>query len=83
MDLAQAGHDPEAIAIWFVVAYAIVWFYIRNNGLWLLTSSALCVAFLWFAFDITKVERAALPPVSMLLAVCHWGLVYFCLVARN
>jgi hypothetical protein len=83
MELTPSELDPYAVAIGFIVAYVLIWFSVGNEGSWLFVSSALCLAFLCFTFDLSEAQRAALPLPSMLVATCHWGAVYLCLVSHT
>jgi|LakMenEpi03Aug12_release.lakeMendotaPanAssembly.Ray.scaffolds.fasta_scaffold852213_2 hypothetical protein len=71
-----SGMDPQTVAVWFCAVYAVLWMYVTNKWLWILIASTASVMFLRFALAMPMPEQAALPPVSMLIAVLHWPIVY-------
>ena len=71
-----SGMDPQTIAVMYCGFYLATWMYVTNKWLWILVASTATVMFLRLTLSMPMPEQATLPPVSMLLAVLHWPVVY-------
>lgn len=68
--------NSQTVAVTFCAFYLLTWMYVTNKWLWILVASTASVLFLRFALAMPMPEQATLPPVSMLIAVLHWPVVY-------
>lgn len=77
-----SGAEPEQIGALFFASYVLLWWMCLDTTLWLLTSSAMSFMFLRFALALSADQRDTIPPVALILACIHWGILYLSLLRK-